>query len=59
MVGFVMLLVLGFRLVVFMKIHPKMAKITRTFETVGGEMVNFCFSFGLIFLFMALTAHLR
>eukprot|EP00873_Tetraselmis_striata_P023759 jgi/Tetstr1/444023/TSEL_031963.t1 len=59
MVSFVVLLMLGVRLVVFMKVHPRVATITRTFETVGTELLNFLFSFGIIFVFMALTAHLR
>jgi hypothetical protein len=59
MMGFVILLLLGVRLVVFMKVHPRVATITRTFETVGTELLNFLFSFGIIFVFMALTAHLR
>jgi hypothetical protein len=57
--GFVILLIVGVRLVVFMKVHPRVATITRTFETVSTELLNFCFSFGIIFVFMALTAHLR
>jgi hypothetical protein len=57
--GFVILLMVGVRLVVFMKVHPRVATITRTFETVSTELLNFCFSFGIIFVFMALTAHLR
>jgi hypothetical protein len=59
MMGFVALLMVGVRLVIFMKVHPRVATITRTFETVGTELLNFLFSFGIIFIFMALTAHLR
>eukprot|EP00873_Tetraselmis_striata_P028356 jgi/Tetstr1/448620/TSEL_035866.t2 len=58
-ISFVILLLIGIRLVVFMKVHPRVATITRTFETVGTELLNFLFSFGIIFIFMALTAHLR
>uniref|UniRef100_A0A7S1T3L9 Polycystin cation channel PKD1/PKD2 domain-containing protein n=4 Tax=Tetraselmis chuii TaxID=63592 RepID=A0A7S1T3L9_9CHLO len=47
------------RMIVFMRIHPSISSITETFISVGSELSNFLFSFGLIFAFLAFIAHVR
>jgi hypothetical protein len=47
------------RLIVFMRIHPSISSITETFISVGRELVNFLFSFCLIYIFLAFIAHVR
>eukprot|EP00191_Tetraselmis_sp_GSL018_P000684 CAMPEP_0177602062 /NCGR_PEP_ID=MMETSP0419_2-20121207/14653_1 /TAXON_ID=582737 /ORGANISM="Tetraselmis sp., Strain GSL018" /LENGTH=1574 /DNA_ID=CAMNT_0019095491 /DNA_START=721 /DNA_END=5445 /DNA_ORIENTATION=- len=59
MLGFAVLILLGLRIVVFMKFHPRLAAVARTFELIAAEMLNFLFSFGIIFFFLAFTAHVK
>jgi hypothetical protein len=51
--------VCAIRLVIFMRIHPLIAGITRTFELVGKELLNFVLSFGVLFSFLAFVARIR
>lgn len=47
------------RMIIYMRIHPSISTITETFMSVGRELLNFFFSFGLIFCFLAFIAHVR
>mmetsp|Transcript_26182 Transcript_26182/g.73392 ORF Transcript_26182/g.73392 Transcript_26182/m.73392 type:complete len:553 (-) Transcript_26182:215-1873(-) len=47
------------RMIIYMKFHPSISSITETFISVGRELVNFLFSFALIFFFLAFIAHVR
>ena len=41
------------------QIHPAISSVTRTFESVGKELVNFFVSFGVIFVLLAFIAFIR
>mmetsp|Transcript_22280 Transcript_22280/g.56221 ORF Transcript_22280/g.56221 Transcript_22280/m.56221 type:complete len:634 (-) Transcript_22280:401-2302(-) len=47
------------RVIVYMQMHPTIASVSHTFASVGRELVNFMFSFGIIFMFLAYIAHVR
>lgn len=57
--AFWMLTLCCIRMIVYMKMHPSISSITETFISVGRELVNFLFSFGVIFAFLAYIAHVR
>jgi hypothetical protein len=59
MITFCVLLLCAFRLIMFMRMHPHLGTITSTFGTVGVQLLNFLCSFGTIFIFMAVTAHVQ
>jgi len=56
---FWLLIICAIRVIVFMGIHPHIAGVYATFKTVGRELINFMFSFGIIFMFLAFIAHVR
>jgi hypothetical protein len=45
------------RVIIYLKVHPAIAGCTRTFEICFWELVNFFFSFGIIFVFLAFIAY--
>jgi len=45
------------RVIIYLKVHPAIAGCTRTFEICFWELVNFFFSFGVIFVFLAFIAY--
>uniref|UniRef100_A0A061S5N1 Polycystin cation channel PKD1/PKD2 domain-containing protein n=1 Tax=Tetraselmis sp. GSL018 TaxID=582737 RepID=A0A061S5N1_9CHLO len=47
------------RMILYMKMHPSISSIAETFESTGGEILNFLFSFGLVYIFLAFIAHIR
>jgi len=59
MISFWMLIVCCIRLIIFMKLHPKIGSVSETFESRAGELLNFIFSFGVIYIFLGYIAHVR
>lgn len=57
--AFWLLIICAVRIIIFMSLHPHIAGICKTFEVVGLELVNFLFSFGIIFVFLAFLAYVR
>eukprot|EP00873_Tetraselmis_striata_P014405 jgi/Tetstr1/434669/TSEL_023760.t1 len=56
--AFVMLMFCALRLIVYMKMHPHLGTIVSTFGAVSVQLINFLVSFGTIFVFMAIVAHI-
>jgi len=47
------------RVILYLKLHPRIAAVTQTFEVCFWELLNFFFSFGVIYLFLAFIAHMK
>jgi hypothetical protein len=47
------------RVILYLKVHPRIAAVTRTFEVCFWELLNFFFSFGVIYVFLAFIAHIK
>mmetsp|Transcript_35733 Transcript_35733/g.84665 ORF Transcript_35733/g.84665 Transcript_35733/m.84665 type:complete len:383 (-) Transcript_35733:380-1528(-) len=58
-ISFWILLVCCARLMMYMKVHPRIGSITETFASTANELGNFLFSFGVIYVFLAYVAHVR
>eukprot|EP00191_Tetraselmis_sp_GSL018_P004087 CAMPEP_0177607570 /NCGR_PEP_ID=MMETSP0419_2-20121207/17990_1 /TAXON_ID=582737 /ORGANISM="Tetraselmis sp., Strain GSL018" /LENGTH=978 /DNA_ID=CAMNT_0019102165 /DNA_START=848 /DNA_END=3781 /DNA_ORIENTATION=- len=58
-ISFWLLLVCCVRLMIYLKVHPKIASVTETFESTASELLNFLISFGMIYVFLAFTANVR
>jgi len=56
---FWLLIICAIRIIIFMGIHPHIAGVYLTFKMVAMELLNFLFTFGIIFMFLAFLAHIR
>mmetsp|Transcript_26207 Transcript_26207/g.73452 ORF Transcript_26207/g.73452 Transcript_26207/m.73452 type:complete len:508 (+) Transcript_26207:4143-5666(+) len=58
-VAFWMLILCCFRVILYLKVHPLIAGVAQTFEVCFWELLNFFFSFGVIYLLLAFIAYIK